>query len=88
MLEPVWDGGVRTRYAVLTPSVGAVKKKTTIKQEWASERMARALFSGRDPKEAKTVEGIDSRLSKLLAEVAPEYDNKLFQGCHLAPELP
>ena len=87
VLEPVWDGGVRTRYAVLTPSVGVVKKKTTIKQEWASERMARALFNGRDPKEAKTAEAIDSRLSKLLAEIAPGYDPKLFKGCHLARDL-
>ena len=82
MLEPVWDGGVRPRYAVLTPSAGVVKKKTAIKQEWASERMARALFNGRDPKEAKPSEAIDSRLSKLLAEIAPGYDPKLFKGCH------
>ena len=88
VLEPVWDGGVRTRYGLLIPSVGVVKKKTTIKQEWASERMARALFSGRDPKEAKTSEAIDSRLSKLLAEIAPGYDPKLFKGCHLARDLP
>ena len=49
--------------------------------------MARALFSGRDPREAKTAEATFSRLSKLLAEVAPGYDHKLFKGCHLARDL-
>ena len=58
-----------------------------IQREWASERMARALFSGRDPKGAKTAEAIDSRLSKLLAEIAPGYDPKLFKGLHLARDL-
>ena len=61
--------------------------KTTIQREWASERMARALLSGRDPREAKTAEVTFSRLSKLLAEVAPGYDHKLFTGCHLAQDL-
>ena len=78
---------MRTRYVIVTPTVGVVKKKTKVQQEWASERMARALFDGRDPKEAKTAEATYSRLSKLLAEVAPGYDYKLFKGCHLATDL-
>ena len=78
---------MRTRYVVVTPTVGVVKKKTKVQQEWASERMARALFSGRDPKEAKSAEATYSRLSKLLTEVAPGYDYKLFKGCHLAENL-
>ena len=87
VLDPAWDGGVRPRYVVVTPTVGVVKKKTKVQQEWASERMARALFNGRDPKEAKTAEATYSRLSKLLAEVAPGYDYKLFKGCHTAENL-
>ena len=87
VLDPVWDGGERGRYVVVTPSFGMVKKKTADKREWASERMARALFGGRDPKEAKTAEATGSRLSRLLAEYAPGYDHKLFKGCHLAHDL-
>ena len=56
-------------------------------KEWASERMARAIFSGRDPREARTAEAAWSRLNKLLSDIAPGYDFKLFKGCHLSNDL-
>ena len=56
-------------------------------KEWANERTTRAVFGDRYPKEAKSAEAIWSRLSKLIAEIAPGYDYKLFKGCHLANDL-
>ena len=87
ILDPAWAGHARDGYVVITPLIGRVTRKDKAKQEWASERTARAVFGGRDPKEAKSAEAIWSRLSKLIGEIAPGYDHKLFKGCHLADDL-
>ena len=87
VVDPAWDGNARVGYMVTTPGVDLEKKKGKGLREWASERMARALFGGRDPREAKTAEATWSRLNKLLSEIAPGYDGKMFKGCHLSSDL-
>ena len=85
-----WLGGLVAGcvgYIVATPSVDVEKRKSKGVREWASERMARAVFGGRDPKEAKTAEATWSRLNKLLSEIAPGYDCNLLKGCHLSNDL-
>ena len=87
VVDPAWDGDARVGYIVITPLAAATKGKLRYQKEWASERTARAVFGGRDPKEAKTAEAAWSRLGKLLSEIAPGYDYMLFKGCHLADDL-
>ena len=87
ILDPAWAGHARDGCVVITPAIDCVKTKGKAKKEWASERTARAVFGGRDPKEAKSAEAIWSRLGKLINEIAPGYDYKLFKGCHLANDL-
>ena len=70
-MDPAWDGNARVGYMAITPGADLEKKKSKASKEWASERMARAIFGGRDPKEAKTAEATWSRLNKLLSEIAP-----------------
>ena len=78
---------MRVGYMAITPGVDLEKKKGKGLREWASERMARAVSCGRGPKEATTAEATWSRLNKLLGEIAPGYDYKLFTGCHLSNDL-
>ena len=87
VIDPAWAGHARDGCVVITPAVDCVKGKEGGKKEWASERTARAVFGGRDPKEAKSAEAIWSRLSKLISGIAPGYDYKLFKGCHLGNDL-
>ena len=70
-----------------TPAAAVGKRKTKAPKEWASEGMARALYGGKEPREAKTAEATYSRLNKLISEVAPGYDHKMFKGCHLGNDL-
>ena len=87
VVDPAWAGNARDGCVVITPPVDLVKGKAKAKREWASERTARAVFGGRDPKEAKSAEAIWSRLGKLMSDIAPGYNYKLFKGCHLANDL-
>ena len=86
VLDKAWDSTERVGYIPITPAIDLVKGKAKPQKEWASEWMARAIYGGRDPKEAKTAEAVWSRLNKLLAEIAPGY-SRLFKGCHLADDL-
>ena len=55
-----------------------------------TEARASAAAEARAPagaKEAKSAEATYSRLNKLIENIAPGYDHKLFQGCHLANDL-
>ena len=87
VIDPAWGGNARDGCVVITPAVDSVKGKEKAKKEWASERTARAVFGGRDPKEAKSAEAIWSRLRRLISDIAPGYDHKLFKGCHQANDL-
>ena len=87
MVDPAWDGGMHLGYIVVTPAIDTKAGKHKGVQEWASERMARALFNGRGPKEATSTEAILSKLNRLIVEIAPGCDGKLFRGCHLATDL-
>ena len=86
VIDPAWAGNARDGCVVITPAAGLATGKKA-KKEWASERTARAVFGGRDPKEAKTAEAIWSRLSKLIQDIAPGYDGRLFDRCHLANDI-
>ena len=86
VIDPAWELIATTGYIITTPAVGLGKGKTKAR-EWASERMARALLGGREPREAKTAEATWSRLTKLIAAIAPGYDERLFKGCHLGNDL-
>ena len=86
VLGTAWDSNDRLGYIPITPVLALDKGKAKLQKEWASEWMARAIYGGRDPKEAKTAEAVWSRLNKLLAEITPGY-GRLFKGCHLADDL-
>ena len=86
VIDPAWELTATTGYTITTPAVGLGKGKTKAR-EWASERMARALLGGREPRAAKTAEATWSRLNKLIAAIAPGYDERLFKGCHLGNDL-
>ena len=49
--------------------------------------MARAVFGGRDPVEAKTAEAMWSRMNTRLRKIALGYDYKQVTGCHLSNDL-
>ena len=85
--DAAWDATARTGYTMTTPAAAVGKGKPKPPKEWASERMARALYGGREPREAKTAEATYSRLNKLISAIAPGYDNKLFRGLHLGNDL-
>ncbi len=85
VLDAAWAGDARIGYVLVTPTAGLTKGSRALK-EWASERMARAIFGGRDPGESKTAEAIWSRLNSLLEDVAPGYAS-LFKCCHLSTNL-
>ena len=85
VLDAAWAGDVRVGYVLVTPTAGLTKGSRSPK-EWASERMARAIFGGRDPGESKTAEAIWSRLNTLLEDVAPGYKS-LFKDWHLSTAL-
>ena len=85
VLNAAWTGDARIGYVIVTPTAGLAKGNKSPK-EWASEKMARAIFGGRDPGESKTAEGVWSRLDKLLEDVAPGYTS-LFRACHLSRNL-
>ena len=87
VVDPAWDATVRIGYIVTTPAVGLEKGKSKAQKEWASERMARAIYGGRDPREAKTAKATWSRLNELISEIAPGYDHRMFKGCHLGNDL-
>ena len=59
VLDPVWDVDSRVGYHAITPQID-MKKGTRSKgpREWASERLARAVFGNRAPKDAKTAKAI------------------------------
>ena len=84
VLDAAWAGDVRVGYVLVTPTAGLTSSRSP--KEWASERMVRAIFGGRDPGESKTAEAIWSRLNTLLEDVAPGYTS-LFKGCHLSTDL-
>ena len=87
VLDPVWDVDSRVGYHAITPHVDMKKGRSKGPREWASERLARAVFGNRAPEDAKTAKAIWSRLNDLCAEIAPGYDGKLFGGCHLGNDL-
>ena len=84
IVDVAWDASVRTGYTMVTPAVDAKTKKKA--KEWASERMARALFDGRVPAEAKSAQSVASRLNALFEEIAPGY-SKICAGLHLGTAL-
>ena len=65
----------------------AAKGRSSAIQDWGSDRMARAIVGGREAREAKSAEGVYSRLNRFHNEIAPGYGPKLFDGCHLANDL-
>ena len=88
VLDPAWDPSMKVGYIGLaSPFDLAAKGRSSAKKDWASERMARAIFDGREAREAKSAEAVYSRLNRLLEEIAPGYGPKLFDGCHLANDL-
>ena len=87
-MYPAWEIDARSGYLVITPMVGGeTKSKNKGPKEWASEKMARAVYGGRDPKEAKSAEAVYSRLNALIGKFAPGYDYKLFGNCHMGNDL-
>jgi len=88
VLDPAWDPSMKVGYILLAcPFDLTAKGRGSAKKDWASERMARAICDGREAREAKSAEAAYSRLNRLLAEIAPGYGPKLFDGCHLANDL-
>ena len=70
-----------------TPAAAVGKGKPKAPKEWASEGMARALYGGKEPREAKTAEATYSRLNRLISGIAPGYDHTLFRGMHMGADL-
>ena len=87
VLDAVWEATARTGYTMTTPAAAVGKGKPKAPKEWASERMARALYGGREPREAKTAEATYSRLNRLISGIAPGYDHTLFRGMHMGADL-